>query len=303
MTRRGKLLAAVLGLAVLGAAAVYAVRTGLGPLPDPEGCVATAPDGSAVSLSTEQAQNASIIAAVAVRRGLPTKAVSIAMAAAIQESKLRNLGGGDRDSLGLFQQRPSQGWGTRQQIRDPYYATNAFYDALVKVPGYLRLPITRAAQSVQRSAYPDAYAAHAPVARAVAAALTGLAKADFSCVVHTQHLSAQRRAGDGLTPRERGVRRDLVTAFGPLAISPPATGGPANHSPTRLRVALAGTSAVDVRRARTVARYLVANARRLHLQSVALGGRIWSMGSASEQGWQPDPKTAGPPRYLYVAVL
>ena len=67
---------------------------------------------------------------------MPAHAATIALATALQESKLYNLHGGDRDSLGLFQQRPSQGWGTRGEILDPVHATNAFYDALARVPGY-----------------------------------------------------------------------------------------------------------------------------------------------------------------------
>ena len=106
--------------------------------------------GVVVDLSTEQAENATTIVAVAVRRGLPARAASIALATAYQESKLRNLDHGDRDSLGLFQQRPSQGWGTA--AADPatrYYAVNAFYDALQKIDGYQTMRITEAAQEVQ----------------------------------------------------------------------------------------------------------------------------------------------------------
>ena len=110
--------------------------------------------GLTVVLTDEQARNASLIAAIAVRRGMPAHAATIGLATALQESKLYNLKGGDRDSLGLFQQRHSQGWGTPRQILDPVYATNAFYDALEKVSGWTTLPVTRAAQEVQRSGYP-----------------------------------------------------------------------------------------------------------------------------------------------------
>jgi cell wall-associated NlpC family hydrolase len=109
-------------------------------------------------LSDEQRQNASIIIAVAKNMGLPPRAWMIALATAMQESTLRNLPYGDRDSLGLFQQRPSQGWGSPQQVTDPVYATTIFLDRLERVPGWDQLPITVAAQTVQRSAFPDAYA-------------------------------------------------------------------------------------------------------------------------------------------------
>lgn len=127
-------------------------------------------------LATDQAANAALITAVAVRRGLPPRAASIALATAMQESKLRNIEHGDKagpDSRGLFQQRPSQGWGTEEQVMDPYYSTGAFYDALVKIPGYESLEVTAAAQQVQRSAYPAAYAEHEDMGRAFASALTG----------------------------------------------------------------------------------------------------------------------------------
>ena len=149
-----------------------ALWRGSGPLPDPEGCSVTL-DGHRVELSTEQSENATLIAAIGVQRGLPARAVSIALATAYQESKIRNLDHGDRDSLGLFQQRPSQGWGTAEQVRDPYYATNAFYDALEKIDGYETMRITEAAQAVQRPGFPEAYEDHATDARALASALTG----------------------------------------------------------------------------------------------------------------------------------
>src|SRR3954447_9453456 len=148
----GRVRLLLVGVLVLGlaAAGILFVRLGAGPLRDPEGCHAKV-GGVTVDLSTTQAENAALIAAVAVRRGLPARAASIALAAAFQESKLQNLGGGDRDSVGLFQQRPSQGWGTRSQILDRRYAINAFYDALTRVDDYKDLPITVAAQRVQRS--------------------------------------------------------------------------------------------------------------------------------------------------------
>ncbi|GGK36669.1 hypothetical protein GCM10010124_31640 [Pilimelia terevasa] len=94
---------------------------------------------------------------------------------AMQESGLRNLPGGDRDSVGLFQQRPSQGWGTVAQLRDPAYAATKFYQRLAKVPGWERMSVTDAAQAVQRSAYPNAYAKHEPAAiRLLTAIGTGL---------------------------------------------------------------------------------------------------------------------------------
>jgi len=130
-------------------------------------------DGASSTLTAEQADNAALIAATALRRELPAHAVTVALATAMQESDLRNLDYGDRDSVGLFQQRPSQGWGTVEEIRDPHFATNAFYDHLEQVDGWQQLPVTEAAQAVQRSARPLAYADHEADARLWARALAG----------------------------------------------------------------------------------------------------------------------------------
>src|SRR4051812_33311744 len=148
---------------------------------DSVGLCTTRVNGLTVVLTASQARNASLISAIAVHRGMPAHAATIALAAALQESKLYNLHGGDRDSLGLFQQRPSQGWGTPHDILDPVHATNAFYDALARVPGYADLPVTVAAQRVQRSGYPEAYAVYESDARALASALTGFSPAAFAC--------------------------------------------------------------------------------------------------------------------------
>src|SRR6476620_11168248 len=166
---------------------------GVGPLPNPEGCQARV-GGVVVDLSTEQAENATTIVAVAVRRGLPARAASIALATAFQESKLRNLDHGDRDSLGIFQQRPSQGWGTARQIQNPVYAAYKYYDALEKINGYQSMRITEAAQKVQRSGFPEAYSDHEIDARALASVLTGYSSGGrFTCVVHDP---SQRGNGD-----------------------------------------------------------------------------------------------------------
>ncbi len=123
--------------------------------------------------TAEQANNIAIIVAGSMRWGLPARAATIAVATAIQESTLRNIDYGDRDSIGLFQQRPSQGWGTVEEIMDPYYATDRFYEALIKVDGWQDAEITDAAQAVQRSGFPLAYADHEEEGRLWASALTG----------------------------------------------------------------------------------------------------------------------------------
>jgi murein DD-endopeptidase MepM/ murein hydrolase activator NlpD len=144
------------------------------------------------SLGEAQMRNAAIIIAVGQKLNVPPRGWVVAVATALQESGLNNLGDlgahNDHDSLGLFQQRPSQGWGTVTQVMDPQYATEKFYGRLVKVAGWDRMPLTYAAQSVQRSAYPDAYAKHESLASTIVNNLAnGAARAvgsqlDLRCV-------------------------------------------------------------------------------------------------------------------------
>ncbi|MEV4449509.1 C40 family peptidase [Streptomyces mirabilis] len=111
-----------------------------------------------LDLPAEQVPNAQTIVAAGLSLDVPKKGQIIALATALQESRLRNLNYGDRDSLGLFQQRPSQGWGSAQQIRDPVYASEQFYKHLLKIDGWQQMTVTQAAQAVQKSGLPDAYA-------------------------------------------------------------------------------------------------------------------------------------------------
>ncbi|GIF16135.1 hypothetical protein [Actinoplanes teichomyceticus] len=136
-----------------------------------------------VTLDSVQMANAATIAAVGVRKEMPEQAVVVALATALQESKLENLDDGDRDSVGLFQQRPSQGWGTFEQIKNPRYAAAKFYTALRKVKGWEDMRVTDAAQKVQRSAYPNAYEKWADESRVLARALLGRATGAVACTV------------------------------------------------------------------------------------------------------------------------
>src|SRR3954451_4944607 len=172
------------------------------PAPAAEQCRFSAAGGEVI-LTPEQAANGATIVGVAQRQGLPQRASVIAVATALQESSLYNLDHGDRDSLGLFQQRPSQGWGTPEQIRDPAYATSAFLDELRKVSGYQQLPVGQAAQKVQRSAFPDAYAGREADAATIAGVLGG--------------------DGTGLTCHTRGERTAPLRC-GPDSTVPPLPG-------------------------------------------------------------------------------
>jgi hypothetical protein len=224
--------------------------------------------------------------------------VSIALATAYQESKIRNLDHGDRDSLGIFQQRPSMGWGTEKQIKNPYYAANRFYDALMKVDGYQDMRITEAAQEVQRSGFPEAYEDHAADARALASALTGYSPAQFSCVVDapsgSDDVAVEKEQRNGLTPRAGAVRRDLEKAFGDLALGGFAAGGvstghmpgSAHYDGRALDVFVTPINEANNRLGWAIAQYLVAHADRLHVDHVIFDDRIWSAGVRSEQGWR-----------------
>jgi hypothetical protein len=146
------------------------------------GCVVTSA-GRDVALDLTQMANAATITAVGIGRKVPERAVVVALATALQESKLENLGHGDRDSLGLFQQRPSQGWGTPEQVQDPRYASRKFYNALLKVKGWQKMRVTDAAQKVQRSAYPNAYEKWADEAQVMADVLLGKVSAAVVCTL------------------------------------------------------------------------------------------------------------------------
>jgi cell wall-associated NlpC family hydrolase len=176
---------AVLALPVALLVAVPMAAAGAGTLdPAPGGGVAcestTVPGGVTVAgttLSGEQAGNARTIRDVGVAMAVPEPGQIIALATAMTESALRNLGHGDADSLGLFQQRPSAGWGTPAQIMDPVYSSRMFYQGLAKVPGWQAMPAGAAAQQVQRSAFPDRYAAWEPLATALVASMAATASA------------------------------------------------------------------------------------------------------------------------------
>lgn len=123
-------------------------------VPDDTSPLTSTGDGDATD---EQRGNAAIIVTVGRQMQVPERGLWVALATAMQESGLRNVNYGDRDSLGLFQQRPSQGWGSPAQVTDPPFAATQFFSRLLAVPGWLEMPLWKAAQTVQRSAFPTAY--------------------------------------------------------------------------------------------------------------------------------------------------
>jgi murein DD-endopeptidase MepM/ murein hydrolase activator NlpD len=181
------------------------------------------PDGELPSVrlyGTEQIRNAAIIINTGADLKLPPRAWVIAVATAIQESRLTNLGhlgtANDHDSLGLFQQRPSAGWGTPAQVRDPVYASRKFYEKLQTVNGWERMSLTRAAQRVQRSAYPNAYAKHESLATEVVNLLAdGAANAVGNSLAMVCAAGGQIAASGWTTPLKASVGSGFRTPSRP----------------------------------------------------------------------------------------
>jgi hypothetical protein len=256
-------------LATAGAYLVYHHVTVTG-----SGCEA---DGrQAEGLDTEQAAIAATIAGVADARRLPSGAVTIAYAAAMQESHLHNLLYGDLDSVGVFQQRPSEGWGTRRQLADPVYATGKFFGALVKVHDYLRIPVYRAAQDVQHSADGSAYRNYQRLAASLSGPFTGGRQHAVWCWF---------APGSSPSPHVAAVRQQLVRTFGPLDVR--------LHGGHQAAVAAASSDPAAEVRVRhraagwAVAGWLVTHAPAYGISNVRFAGYQWSR-TAGRGGWTRD---------------
>lgn len=267
-SRRSGIATVIVVLSVCLLAGVLAIKFA-GKLLQPASCLA-GPAAQAVQLSVSQAGIAATIAGVASDRGLPTRAVAIAYATALQESKLANLNYGDLDSVGVFQQRPSQGWGTARQIENPVYATSRFFAALTLVPRYRRLPIYQAAQDVQRSADGFAYGQYAEEGTELARAFSG----DEAHAVWCSYSSPVGRA------RLAGARVALEDAFGRLR------GSRASHRG-------AGVTVGSVRQGWAVAAWLVTHAATYGITDVQYAGFQWL--ASGSGGWKPDRASARGP--------
>jgi len=199
---------------------------------------------------------------VSITRGLPPRAATIALTTAYAETGIRNLDHGDRDSVGLFQQRPSQGWGTEKQLLDPYYSTGKFYDALLKVKGWQNLSVEQAAQAVQKSADGSLYARWDDRSRILAAALTGEAAGAVGCTIVDE-------------PAQRGA-----TAAAALAQGVTADWGELR---TVDKTGLIGLAlAVDAPRTGwQYAHWLVSHAADRNIRSVRFGDQVWTAKAAS----------------------
>lgn len=287
-------LSILLGVTVLVVGGVYLGVTALtrgisGHLPinlAAEECVVSGEyegEPETVALSPEQTANAATIAAVGITRKLPPRAIVVALAAAQQESKLENLSGGDRDSIGLFQQRPSQGWGTAAQIADPRYASGRFYTALLKVKGWQNLRIADAAQRVQRSFNGDLYQRWAASSQALADAFVGTSGASLACTI-TQD------------PSERGAVAAASLAKS-LELDWGAVNTVSDSGIVGLTVDVSGDQA-----GWQYAHWLVAHAAERGVKSVTFGNRTWTAKGGSWSAPSVDPAVAGEVRQVVAQV-
>lgn len=244
-----------------------------------EGCKVRV-SGQAIELDSEQAAVAATIAGVGYLRGMPKAAVTVAYATALQESKMHNVRYGDRDSVGIFQQRPSEGWGTRRNLLDPVYATSKFFAALGKVPGYLNMPVYRAAQAVQHSADGTAYGQYEQVAGLMSTAFTGNAPRAVWCwyMPYTKR-PAKLASAAGQLKRTFGHLTGTGEAFQPSGELAGATGK-------------AGGIAMTVHAPATetgwaIATWSVAHAKAYGIERVRYAGYQWRAADGVH-GWSRD---------------
>lgn len=223
--------------------------------------------GTLHTLSPDQAANAAVIAATATRRGQPTRAATIGIATAMQESKLTNIDYGDNagpDSRGLFQQRPSMGWGTQDQVMDAHYAADRFFQEL-ETFDYGSMALTDAAQKVQRSAYPQAYAKHEEKAAAFASPLTGASPSTLNCTLRQSDKPGSAKA----------LAADFTATTGQKA---------AVLEDNRVRIKVSGNTGW------AAAQWAVATAAQHGSESVSYAGLVWNR---SDAGWVPAATTDG----------
>jgi hypothetical protein len=242
-------LAAVAGLAIGARALWNAAQTAV----QSDGC-----DFGNYTVELARSENAATMASVVLKRSLPERAAVLVIGAALQESKLDNIpaGEGDRDSVGVLQQRPSQGWGTAAALSDVHYATGKFLDALVKVPNWQTAPLADVIQQVQISADGSAYARHEAQAQAMSDALMGVTAAGVRCDF-------------GKPSKVAAISVVATKLTGDLPISAPTASG------RNLTVAGAGWA---------TAAWLITHGDSLGVDQVAYAGQRWQR----SKGWHAD---------------
>lgn len=237
-------------------------------------------NGQVIPLDTGQAGIASTIAGVARQRAMPRRAVTVAYATALQESKLSNLDYGDLDSVGVFQQRPSQGWGSTRQLEDPVYATTKFFAALAVVPRYQHLPVYQAAQAVQHSAYGPAYQQYAQMAADMASAFTGQSPHAVWCWFNSPARKTNLTA----------AARELARAFGPVTVVHAAADPSMEY---RVRGTADGWA---------VAAWLVSHASAYGIHEIRYRGYQWTFAKGG-LGWTRERTGSQPPAPAGPVVL
>lgn len=253
-------------------------------------CAAVSSDGARRTLTPDQAQNAALIANIAVTRGLPDHAATVAIATAMQESRLTNLDYGDLDSLGLFQQRPSQGWGTAEQVSDMTFATNIFYDHLLQVPDWETIPVEDAAQEVQRSGYPELYATWDAMARAWASGLTGERSAGVTCALEP----ATSSDADGLVAAISATLPNVKVSVMPLNGKTGTNNGAAtNTASTTLTITLPDGLSADnrTRLCWQTAGWLVTQAHQYGIDALHADGMDWNRRAGTWTGTETAEQT------------
>ena len=242
------------------------------------GCQAGTGD-NAVPLDFEQAADAATIAGVAVTEHLSTRALTIAYATAYQEAKLENPDYGDRDSVGVFQQRPSQNWGTAAHLEDPAYATQKFFGVLVHVPNYTTIPVYEAAQAVQKSADGYAYQQWAPQGQVLASAYTATPHAVTCWYDPVQQASSQ---GVSTKLNLHGAATELDHVFGT-----PGQRGAVLTAVTRSHSGSSDVITTTSGAGWAVANWLVTHAISYGITHVSYAGYQWTA-SLTETSWQQD---------------
>ncbi len=222
---------------------------------------------NSTQVDPSQAPVAATIAGVAARMALPRRALEIAYATALQESKMTNLSSGDRDSVGVFQQRPSQGWGTAAQLEDPEFAATAFFTALVKVPRYTTIPMYQAAQDVQHSADGTAYQQWESDAALLATAYT----------VTPHAVTCWFKPTSSGHPQLASITARIPVVFGPARSGAHVEAVSRTASGLRVQVGQA--------QGWTVAHWLMAHASMYGLTKISYHGWQWSA-SLTESAWQ-----------------
>lgn len=229
-----------------------------------------------VHLSAEQASNAATIAAVGIRDGLDERAVAVAITTAMQESELVNVDYGHDDSLGLFQQRPSMGWGSEEELMDPVYSSFKFYEKLQRTDGWEDMRLAEAAQAVQVSAYPELYEQWETDAEVIADAFAGGEETGLACI--------------------SGNAEEVATEAAALAEAYEYQWGTEVADVDDSRIVIEAGGAAEGWNA---AAWAVARAFDHQIASVSYNGMVWTPG---EEAWaEPEPEAEGEAQVVEVA--